>query len=190
MQLSELDTPNLLARDQSTRIACSLLLNSLSFIVFKSKGDLPRAEEYYSRAILAKPGDGDMLSQYAKILWELHHDHERASNNYFEQVVQATPEYSHVHVAYSPILVFYGKQKMRKQSIAFSKILVEFQFSKAESWLLRVLNCHRKLHILGTSSLLGTCMNKIAENVLTTTATELEPVDFNSSSSLRDIPGD
>lgn len=57
----------------------------------QSKGDLKRAEEYYSRAILADPKDGDVLSQYAKLVWELHRDQDRAVN-YFERAVHVAPE--------------------------------------------------------------------------------------------------
>lgn len=59
--------------------------------------------EYYSRAILADPKDGEVLSQYGKLVWELHNDQERASS-YFERAVQASPEDSHVHAAYASFL--------------------------------------------------------------------------------------
>ncbi|KAE8685338.1 Tetratricopeptide repeat-like superfamily protein, putative isoform 2 [Hibiscus syriacus] len=65
--------------------------------------DLEGAEEYYSRAILADPKDGETLSQYAKLVWELHRDEERASS-YFERAVQASPQDSHVHAAYASFL--------------------------------------------------------------------------------------
>ncbi|RZC44278.1 hypothetical protein C5167_037232 [Papaver somniferum] len=68
-----------------------------------SKGDLWGADEYYSRAVLADPRDGDILAQYARLVWELHHDYERASS-YFERAVQAAPEGSHVHAAYASFL--------------------------------------------------------------------------------------
>ncbi|EXB46010.1 hypothetical protein L484_015870 [Morus notabilis] len=68
-----------------------------------TKGDLNGAEEYYSRAILADPKDGDVLSQYAKLVWELHHDQDRAAS-YFERAVQASPQDSHVHAAYASFL--------------------------------------------------------------------------------------
>lgn len=55
------------------------------------KQDCEGAEEYYSRAILADPDDGEVLSQYGKLVWELHHNQERASS-YFERAVQASPE--------------------------------------------------------------------------------------------------
>ncbi|KAG0459045.1 hypothetical protein HPP92_022173 [Vanilla planifolia] len=48
--------------------------------VIQCKGDLHRAEEYYSRAILVDPGDADTVSQYGKLVWELHHDYDRASS--------------------------------------------------------------------------------------------------------------
>ncbi|KAL0459356.1 UNVERIFIED_CONTAM: hypothetical protein Slati_0562800 [Sesamum latifolium] len=69
----------------------------------QKKGDLPRAEEYYSRAILADPEDGEILSQYAKLIWELHHDKERAAN-YFERAVQTSSSDSHIHAAYASFL--------------------------------------------------------------------------------------
>jgi Tfp pilus assembly protein PilF len=69
----------------------------------QSKRDLQSADEYYSRAILADPKDGEILSQYAKLVWELHHDQDRASS-YFERAVQASPKDSHVHAAYASFL--------------------------------------------------------------------------------------
>lgn len=55
------------------------------------KGDPKRAEEYYSRAMLADPSDGEIMSQYAKLVWAVHHDRER-SLSYFQKSVQAAPE--------------------------------------------------------------------------------------------------
>lgn len=57
----------------------------------QSKGDLQGAEEYYSRAILADPADGEIISQYASLVWELHRDRNKAES-YFERAVQATPQ--------------------------------------------------------------------------------------------------
>lgn len=54
----------------------------------QTKKELKGAEEYYSRAILADPNDGEILSQYAKLIWELHRDTYRATS-YFERAVQA-----------------------------------------------------------------------------------------------------
>lgn len=54
------------------------------------KGDTRRAEEYYSRAMLADPSDGEIMSQYAKLVWEVHHDPERCLG-YFQKSVQAAP---------------------------------------------------------------------------------------------------
>jgi Tfp pilus assembly protein PilF len=59
--------------------------------ISQTKRDLQGAEEYYSRAILADPKDGEILSQYGKLVWELHQDQDRASS-YFERGVQASPE--------------------------------------------------------------------------------------------------
>ena len=58
---------------------------------WQSKHDLQASEEYLCRAILADPRDGEILSQYAKLVWELHRDQDRASS-YFERAVQAAPE--------------------------------------------------------------------------------------------------
>lgn len=57
----------------------------------QSKGDLRGAEDYYSRAILADSGDGEVLLQYANLVWELYHDHSKALCC-FERAVQAAPE--------------------------------------------------------------------------------------------------
>lgn len=54
------------------------------------KGDRRRAEEYYSRAILADPNDGELLSEYAKLVWDVHGDEERASS-YFDRAAMASP---------------------------------------------------------------------------------------------------
>lgn len=59
--------------------------------------DYPKAEEFYSRAILADPGDGEVLSQYAKLIWDFNHDHDRAAS-YFEQAVQAAPNDRYYHI--------------------------------------------------------------------------------------------
>lgn len=50
-----------------------------------------RAEEYYGRAILASPGNGELLSLYGKLIWESHRDGERAKS-YFDQSVRASPD--------------------------------------------------------------------------------------------------
>ncbi|KAJ9154101.1 hypothetical protein P3X46_027474 [Hevea brasiliensis] len=55
------------------------------------QGDLLGAEEYYLRAVVADPGDGEIMSLYAKLVCELHQDHDKAAS-YFERAVQATPE--------------------------------------------------------------------------------------------------
>lgn len=50
-----------------------------------------KAEEYYERAILASPGDGEVLSLYAKLMWEVRRDAPHAEA-YFDQAVQANPD--------------------------------------------------------------------------------------------------
>lgn len=58
---------------------------------WQSKGDLHGAEEYYSRAIDEDPHNEEILSIYANIVWQLHHNKDRAVA-YFERAVAATPE--------------------------------------------------------------------------------------------------
>lgn len=60
-------------------------------LILQTKNDLQGAEEYYCRAILIDPKDGEILSQYAKLVWELHNDKDRATG-YFERAVQAASE--------------------------------------------------------------------------------------------------
>lgn len=57
----------------------------------QSKGDLSGAEEHYFLATLADPKDGDILMQYAKLVWELYHDKDRAYS-YFKRAALAAPE--------------------------------------------------------------------------------------------------
>ncbi|KAK4341638.1 hypothetical protein RND71_040139 [Anisodus tanguticus] len=71
--------------------------------LLQSNGDLSGAEHYYFQATLADPKDGDTLSQYTKLVWELHQDKDRASD-YFERAVHAAPENSHVLAAYASFL--------------------------------------------------------------------------------------
>lgn len=51
------------------------------------KGNIEGAEEYYSRGILEDPRDGQMLSLYAGIVWQLYQDKRRAAT-YFERAVE------------------------------------------------------------------------------------------------------
>lgn len=55
------------------------------------EGDTVRAEECYGRAILASPGDGEVLSLYGKFIWDTQRDGDRA-RSYFNQAVQASPD--------------------------------------------------------------------------------------------------
>ena len=52
---------------------------------------MEKAEEYYGRAILASPGDGEVLSLYGKLIWERHRDESRAKS-YFDRAVTASPD--------------------------------------------------------------------------------------------------
>ncbi|KAJ4840271.1 hypothetical protein Tsubulata_024967 [Turnera subulata] len=71
--------------------------------LLQSKGDLHGAEDYFHRAALADPNDGEILMQHAKLDWELHHDQNRALAN-FERAVQTAPHDSHVLAAYASFL--------------------------------------------------------------------------------------
>ncbi|CAL1356015.1 unnamed protein product [Linum trigynum] len=71
--------------------------------LLQSKGDLHGAEEYYHRAIQVEPGDGEILMQYAKLVWELHRDQDRAMVC-FERAAQAAPQDSNVLGAYASFL--------------------------------------------------------------------------------------
>lgn len=53
--------------------------------------DAERAQEYYGRAILENPGDGEALSMYGKLIWETKRDEKRAQG-YFDQAVNASPD--------------------------------------------------------------------------------------------------
>ncbi|GER52221.1 tetratricopeptide repeat protein [Striga asiatica] len=69
----------------------------------ESRRDFSGAEEYYYRAMLADPKDGEVLSQYAKLVWEIHGDQAKASH-YFKRAVQAAPENSNVLAAYASFM--------------------------------------------------------------------------------------
>ncbi|XP_057471607.1 uncharacterized protein LOC130760353 [Actinidia eriantha] len=71
--------------------------------LLQSKGDLHGAEDYFFQATLADPNDGEICSSYAKLVWELHRDQDKASN-YFERAARAAPDNSHVQAAYASFL--------------------------------------------------------------------------------------
>lgn len=50
-----------------------------------------KAEEFYGRAILASPGDGEVLLLYGKLIWETQRDESR-TKSYFDQAVNASPD--------------------------------------------------------------------------------------------------
>uniref|UniRef100_A0A6M2F9W0 Uncharacterized protein n=1 Tax=Populus davidiana TaxID=266767 RepID=A0A6M2F9W0_9ROSI len=91
-------------RLESVSCHSSSFILAITFVFNQqSKRDLEGAEEYFSRAILADPGDGEILSQYAKLVWELYRDHDKALC-YFKQSIQATPADSYVLAAYANFL--------------------------------------------------------------------------------------
>ncbi|GKB42101.1 tetratricopeptide-like helical domain containing protein [Tanacetum coccineum] len=58
---------------------------------FLHAGDVVKAEECYGRAILASPGDGELLSFYGKLIWDTERDGERAQS-YFDRAVSVSPD--------------------------------------------------------------------------------------------------
>lgn len=78
------------------------------------KEDPIGAEEYYSRAIQADAGNGEMMAEYAKLVWELHHHGDKASS-FFEQAVEASPGNRYILFPWSPqfglTVYFYSLQR-------------------------------------------------------------------------------
>ncbi|XP_039020987.1 uncharacterized protein LOC120152995 [Hibiscus syriacus] len=103
MELDETEDPEEFHRRLVDEYPCHplFLRNYAKFL--QSKGDLQGAEDYYHRATLADPEDSKNLMQYAKIVWDLHHDKDRALS-YFERAVQASPQDSNVVGAYASFL--------------------------------------------------------------------------------------
>lgn len=54
------------------------------------ENDTAKAEEYYGRAILANPGDGEVLCLYGNLIWMTQRDGDRAKA-YFDQAVKVSP---------------------------------------------------------------------------------------------------
>ncbi|KAJ9547842.1 hypothetical protein OSB04_020385 [Centaurea solstitialis] len=65
-----------------------LCLGNYAKFLYQLKQDLPGAN---SRAIFVDPNDGEIFSQYVKLLWELHHDKDRATS-YFKRAIHAASE--------------------------------------------------------------------------------------------------
>ncbi|KAI4329338.1 hypothetical protein L6164_021612 [Bauhinia variegata] len=85
----------------------ALLLGNLIYLsgYFRSivRGDYPKAEEYLDRAILANPGDGNLMSIYADLIWQTKKDADRAEG-YFEQVIKSSPDDCYVLASYAKFL--------------------------------------------------------------------------------------
>ncbi|KAL4388453.1 hypothetical protein GQ457_09G022320 [Hibiscus cannabinus] len=103
IELDETEDPEEFHRRLVDEYPCHplFLRNYAKFL--QSKGDLQGAEDYYHCATLADPEDSEILLQYAKIVWDLHHDKDRALS-YFERAVQASPQDSNVLGAYASFL--------------------------------------------------------------------------------------
>lgn len=80
-----------------------LLLSNYAKFLHEVQHDIPKAEEYYGRAILASPEDAEVLSLYAKFTWETYNDAARAET-YFAWAVKATPDDCYVLSSYAHFL--------------------------------------------------------------------------------------
>ncbi|XP_073275837.1 uncharacterized protein [Primulina huaijiensis] len=69
----------------------------------QSRGEFFKAEEYYDRAIMADPTNGEILCLFAKLVWELYRDKEQALT-YFERAALASPGDSDILGAYASFL--------------------------------------------------------------------------------------
>ncbi|KAK1418485.1 hypothetical protein QVD17_27630 [Tagetes erecta] len=81
----------------------SLILCNYAKYLKEVRGDVVKAEEYCSRAILVNPSDGSALSMYAGLIWETQKDVSRAQV-YFDRAVKASPDDSYVMAAYARFL--------------------------------------------------------------------------------------
>ncbi|XP_038888361.1 uncharacterized protein LOC120078207 [Benincasa hispida] len=68
----------------------ALLLRNYGKFLHEVVKDTIRAEECYSRAILASPTDGELLALYGKLVWDTQRDKRRAQY-YFDRAVYASP---------------------------------------------------------------------------------------------------
>ncbi|KAH7446390.1 hypothetical protein KP509_01G053500 [Ceratopteris richardii] len=79
-----------------------LLLRNYAEYLLKN-GEAKKAEEFYERAILADPNDGEVLSSYAKLQWDSNRDEERAEA-YYDRAVRAAPDDCFVMASYASFL--------------------------------------------------------------------------------------
>ncbi|KAI3754322.1 hypothetical protein L1987_54104 [Smallanthus sonchifolius] len=81
----------------------TLILANYAKYLKEVRGDVLRAEEYCSRAIMANPNDGTALSMYADLIWETHKDASRAQS-YFDQAIKVSPDNCYVMASYARFL--------------------------------------------------------------------------------------
>ncbi|XP_042001328.1 uncharacterized protein LOC121791205 [Salvia splendens] len=67
-----------------------LFLANYANYLKKVKADFTKAEQFYERATLANPADGNVLSHYADLLWQTHGDSARAEA-YLIKLSKPTP---------------------------------------------------------------------------------------------------
>ncbi|XP_039121607.1 uncharacterized protein LOC120258310 [Dioscorea cayenensis subsp. rotundata] len=68
----------------------TLLLRNYGQFLHEVIGDFGEAEKYYSRAIVLSPRDGDLLSLYAKLLWD--EGEKTKAGHYYDLAAKASPD--------------------------------------------------------------------------------------------------
>lgn len=89
--------------------------------ILQSKGDLQGAEDYYYRAAVMDPKDGKAQFLYAKLMWDCHHDKDRASS-FFRKASKAAPKDSEILAAYANFLWNVDEDEENSEEDEHSKV--------------------------------------------------------------------
>ncbi|KAH0433809.1 hypothetical protein IEQ34_026940 [Dendrobium chrysotoxum] len=100
-----------------------LLLTNYGRFLHEVEEDFKKAEEYYSRAILVSPDDGEVISLYGRLLWESQRDCKRAEA-YYGRAVAASPDDCYVLGSYAHFL-WDTEDEEEEGRVALSSPLVE-----------------------------------------------------------------